>query len=302
MKNLKTFKLVWLGVTAIVLFFGAAHGASAATNISSVSNQHWAWSDVVGWIDFYNQGASNVTVSATGLTGSNVSSSVGIVSLNCGTATWGCGISYGVTNDGNGNLGGYAWNDTAGWISFYWGNAAASSTQVHTALCTSYGQYCGVYIDQHGNFQGYAWSDTIGWISFNCVQPGVCGTSNYEVAAGWAPVAETGMLDSPTLDTGVSSGTELNSIIWHGSLNGLPVGDVAFQLAASNSTSTSWTFTGPDGTASTTYFGNPNTPIPITNYPAYAGYRYFRYRTLLTTDIHQSISPQVTGVSVDWSP
>ena len=48
--------------------------------------------------------------------------------------------------------------------------------------------------------------------------------------------------------------------------------------------------------------GYPDTPIQIYNYSEYVGYRYFRYRAILLTNSVQSISPQVTGVSVDWSP
>ncbi len=276
------------------VFCFSSSSALAATNISATVNQHWAWSDVIGWIDFYNTG--NVNVNAAQLTG-YASSSLGLVSLDCGTSPSGniCSTSnYKVANNGAGTLSGWAWNDSIGWISFNCTNTSGCGTSNY-----------GVYVDSSGNFHGWAWNDSIGWISFNCldISASFCtNTSNYEVATSWAPVAAVGMLDSATLDTSAASGAELNSIIWHGSLNGLPVGSVAFQLAASNSTSSSWTFTGPDGTASTTYSGNPDTPIPITNYPAYAGYRYFRYRITLTTNSSQSVSPQVTGVSISWSP
>lgn len=305
----KSWMPIFIGMTLSIGFFFALlflpSSAFASTNISSVANQHWAWNDDIGWIDFYNGGTSNVMVTASSITGSNVTSSAGIVSLNCASAVWGCGISYGVTNDGTGNLGGYAWNDTIGWISFYWGNTAASSTQAHSSVCTSYGLYCGVYIDQNGNFHGYAWNDSIGWISFNCLDIGgsfCTGTSNYEVSGGWAPVVATGMLDSSTFDTGSAAGAELNSILWSGSLNGLASYNVAFQIAVSTSTSGPWNFKGPDGTASSTYWGSPNASIPITNYAAYVGYRYFRYRVILLTNISQSTSPKVTGISVNWSP
>ena len=278
----------------------------ASTNISAATTSHWAWNDTIGWINFYT--TNNITVNASQLTG-YASSSVGYVVLDCGTAPGGanCSSNYKVTNDGAGNLGGWAWNDTIGWITFFWGDATAnhSATSTYTSVCTSYGSYCGVYIDAAGNFRGYAWNDAVGWISFDCLDIGVSfcnNTSNYEVATSWAPVAAVGTLDSTTFDTGIASGTELNSVIWHGSLNGLPLGAVGFQFAASTNTSGPWLFTGPDGTASSTYSGNPDASIPITNYPAYAGYRYFRYRVILTTNSSQSLSPKVTGVSVDWSP
>lgn len=293
-----------------ITLFSLPFFASASTNISSATNQHWAWNDVVGWIDFYMGGTSNITVNASNLTYS-ASSSVGLISLDCNTApSWNCSpYSYGVTNDGTGNLGGWAWNNTIGWISFYWGNPTSNpnSTSTKTSLCTSYGSQCGVYIDSGGNFNGFAWSDTVGWISFTCsgiLIGGVplCNTSPYSVVSSWAPTPKIGILDSTTFDTS-STGAQLNSIIWHGSLNGLLSGAVGFQLAASNST-TSWTFTGPGGTTSTSdvYSGDPDVPIPIYNYATYSGYRYFRYRIILETDSAESASPEVTGVSIDWSP
>jgi len=268
---------------------------TGVTNISSVANQHWAWSDAIGWIDLY--GTHNIFVTSTQLTG-YASSSIGYISFDCGTSPSGnvCSTSnYKVTNNGGGTLSGWAWNDSIGWISL-------SCTNTSTCGTSNYD----VYIDSSGNFHGFAWNDSIGWISFNCldISASFCtNTSNYEVVTAWAPPgAKVGMLDSATFDTSSTSGGELNSVIWQGSLNGLPAGDVAFQFAVSNSTSGPWAFTGPDGTASTTYSGNPATPIPITNYTAYVGYRYFRYRVILTTNSTQNISPQVTGVSVDWSP
>lgn len=281
--------------------------ASASTNISATVTQHWAWNDAVGWIDFYSTG--NVNVSSSQLTG-YATSSVGYVSVDCGTApSWGCSpTNYKVTNDGLGNLGGWAWNDEVGWISFYWGNPTADPTSpgTRTAMCISYGFPCGVYIQSDGSFHGYAWSDTIGYISFNCQEPGFCGTAQYSVVSSWVPVALPGILDSETYDTGIPTGVELNSVIWHGSLNGLLPGAVGFQFAASTSTTGPWTFTGPSGTTSTSDIyvgtGNPDSPIPIINYPAYSGFRYFRYRIILTPNSTQTVSPRVSGVSVDWSP
>ena len=304
-------KLFWFGMLALVLFFGAAQGAFASTNISSVTNQHWAWNDAIGWIDFYSTG--NINVNAAQLTG-YATSSVGYISLDCATSPSGniCSAgngNYKVANcatpagssvcTANGNLAsgvlvGWAWNDSIGWISFNCNNNNWCSTSTY-----------GVYIDTSGNFHGYAWNDSVGWISFNCLDIGgsfCSNTSNYEVTGGWAPVVATGVLDSPTFDTGSATGAELNSILWRGSLNGLASYSVAFQIAVSTSTSGPWNFIGPDGTASSTYWGSPNASIPITNYAAYLGYRYFRYRVILMTDTSQSISPQVTGISVDWSP
>jgi hypothetical protein len=282
----------WVALFCVSYFL--PHAAFAATNISSSTSQHWAWNDIIGWIDFYN--TSNITVSSTNLSG-YASSSAGYLSLDCATSPAGnlCSTStYQIVNDGSGNLSGWAWNDVIGWISFNCANTGGCGT-------VSYN----VYIDASGNFHGYAWNDAVGWISFNCLDVGASfcvSTSNYEVATTWAGVGTTGYLDSTTFDTGVASGTELNSVLWLGSLNGLANGSVGFQFAGSSSSSGPWTFTGPDGTASTSYIGLPSIPIPITNYAAYNIYRYFRYRVILTSGVGQSASPQVRDVSVDWSP
>jgi hypothetical protein len=277
-------------------------GAFAATNINAATAQHFAWNDIIGWLDFYT--TNNVTVGVSQLSG-YASSSAGSISLDCATSPGGsvCGTSnYKVKNDGNGNLSGWAWNDTYGWISFYWGNASADNTLATTPLCQGFAGYCGVTISSSGVFSGWAWNDAIGWISFNCSNTGSCGTSNYDVVTAWAPVASGGTLDSQTFDTGVASGAQLNSITWKGNL---PAGTaVSFQIAVSNNSSGPWNFAGPDGTSGTSYGGSGSvsgTPIPLTNYSSLAG-RYFRYRIILTTNLAQTLSPTVNSVVVNWSP
>ena len=111
------------------------------------------------------------------------------------------------------------------------------------------------------------------------------------VVTSYSAAATTGMLDSQTFDTGVTSGAQLNSIMWKG---GVPSGtSVGFQIAVSNSSSGPWSFIGPDGTSATTYTGVAGTPISLSNYSSLAG-RYFRYRAILTTNTGQTVSPTVT--------
>lgn len=287
------------GTLALLLFsLPAAH---AATNIDAPAASSSAWNDEIGWINFYTTG--NVTVTSQQLSG-YASSSAGYISLDCYTSPNGniCGTSnYKVANDGSGNLSGWAWNDTYGWISFYWGNASASSTASTTALCQSYSGYCGVSIDSTGTFHGWAWNDTIGWISFNCSNTSSCGTSNFNVASSWVAQPATGTLDSQTFDTGVTGGAQLNSITWKGNV---PSGtSVGFQIAVSNSSTGPWNFVGPDGTSGTVYSGSGITGgiISLSNYASLIG-RYFRYRVILTTNTGQTVSPEVTSVVVNWSP
>ncbi|MCP5019020.1 MAG: hypothetical protein GY938_27635, partial [Ketobacter sp.] len=69
--------------------------------------------------------------------------------------------NYGVNNDGNGNLSGYAWSANAGWINFN-----PSDGQVTIDPTT-------------GEFDGYAWGENVGWIHFKNTE----GTA-YGVAIG----------------------------------------------------------------------------------------------------------------------
>jgi sugar lactone lactonase YvrE len=281
------------------------------TNISSSSSQHWVWNDNIGWIDFYD--TQNIIVSSTNLTG-YASSSVGSISLDCGTAPNGSGgeqnicakSNYGVSNDGNGNLAGWAWNDTYGWISFCGNNSGGGSTWTGSSwVCPSGPTYQVLISPSTGVFSGWAWNDNIGWISFNCSNTGTCTggatSSQYDVVTAWTAVGTTttGMLDSETFDTGVSTGAQINSIIWQGSAPASTT--VGFQFAVSSSSSGPWTFAGPDGTSGTTYTGIAGLPITLTNYSSLAG-RYFRYRVILRTNPTGTATPQVQGISVSWSP
>jgi hypothetical protein len=304
MKSFFIYGSIAAGIFVGLVIFPSS--AFASTNISASASQHWAWNDEIGWIDFSTTG--NVTVSPTQLSG-YASSSVGSLSLDCGTSPSGniCSSGngfYKVANDGNGDLSGWAWNDDVGWISFYWGDASSTYPAVGstTVACASYGpSYCGVRISPStGIFSGWAWNDTIGWIDFNCANTGICGTSQFDVVTSWLELSESGMLDSQTFDTGVASGAQLNSIIWQGTLpSGTAVG---FQIAVSNSSSGPWNFIGPDGTSASTYSTiTPGTPIPLLNYASLIG-RYFRYRAILTTNFAQTVSPTVNDIVVNWSP
>ncbi len=242
MKSFFIYSGIVGGVLAALLFIPIP-AALAATNINSSAAQHSAWNDEIGWIDFYTTGT--VTVTSQQLSG-YANSSAGDIALDCATSPSGsCAINYKVINDGAGNLSGWAWNDTVGWISFYWGNTSANPAATTTALCQSYNGYCGVTIDSTGAFHGWAWNDTVGWISFNCANTS-CGSSNFDVATAWVAAPKTGTLDSQTFDTGVANGAQLNSITWKG--NAPSATSVSFQIAVSNSASGQWNFIGPDGT------------------------------------------------------
>ncbi len=279
--------LVFLALIFLNIFI-LSNIAESATNISASTTAHWAWNDIIGWIDFYN--TNTITVSSYNLTG-YASSSAGDISLDCHTTRNGniCSQSnYQVTNDGSGNLSGFGWNDQYGWVSFDCNNNGGCGQSNYR-----------VYIDGSGNFWNYAWNDTIGWISFNCADPGVCGTSNYKVVTSWAATSAIGYLDSSTYDTGSASGAQLNSVLWHGNL---PSGTaVRFQFAVSNSSSGPWTFVGTDGTSNTYYNTGPDASLKL-DYTFFNNFRYFRYRGYLVSDLAQRLTPRVDEVLVNWSP
>jgi hypothetical protein len=117
------------------------------------------------------------------------------------------------------------------------------------------------------------------------------------VAATWVAQPTTGTLDSQTFDTGVANGAQLNSITWKGNV---PSGtSVSFQIAVSNSSSGPWNFIGPYSSSGVT--GGTISLGTITPFASLIG-RYFRYRVILSTNIGQTVSPQVTSVIVNWSP
>ncbi|MFA5084184.1 MAG: hypothetical protein WC475_02270 [Candidatus Paceibacterota bacterium] len=199
-------------LAAVIVFFGlyflfSAGSVSASTNISATSTEHWGWNDVVGWIDFYS--TSNVNVSSTKMTG-YASSSVGFIAFDCATSPNGdvCATSdFKIVNDSAGNLSGYAWSESIGWISFYCGDLDPT--------CATYNYR--VTIDSNGEFSGWAWNDVVGWISFNCnnsVIGDTCDTSDYKVKTSWSASAATGTIVSSIFDTGVSGGAAFNSIMW----------------------------------------------------------------------------------------
>lgn len=288
----KILKIIFaVALFPIVIFF-VARMAEAATNINSGTASHWAWNDLIGWINFYN--TLTVNVNSPSLTG-YASSSASDISLDCHTTSAGnvCGSSnYQVKNDGLGNLSSWAWNDQYGWISFCGG--------LGTGDCPGSTRYEVLINPTTGDFSNYAWNDVIGWISFNCTDPGVCGTSQYKVNTSWTATSTSGYLDSATYDTGVVSGAQLNSVLWHGNLPGSGA-LVQFQFATSNSSSGPWTFVGSGGSTNAYYSVAPDITLKL-DYSAHNNRRYFRYRVTLVSNQAQTQSPRIDEIIVNWSP
>ncbi len=288
MKNYNSkFKIIFIFLIAIlILSFGFFEGF-AATNIDSVNR--YAWNDIIGWFDFYS--TDTVNVSSTELTG-YASSSVGEIALNCNSTSAGniCATSnFKISNNGNGYLSGWAWNESVGWISFDSATGGASPTSTYQVIVDP----------TTGDFSGWAWNESVGWISFNCNNPGTSCPPNYKVKTGFVTTPLTGDLTSSIFDTQVNGGGAFNSIIWQGALNG---GSVKFQIASSNATST-WDYFGPDGSSSS-YYGvgidaNNSTQI---NLSYHNNHRYFRYKIILESNAGKTTSPRVDDIIINWSP
>ncbi len=277
------------------VFISFGHVGNASTNISSNVAEHWAWNDSVGWIDFYTN--NTITVTSQKVTG-YASSSIGDISFDCATTPIGdiCSQSnYKVTNDGAGNLSGWAWNDAYGWISFDCNNPSGSGCGASTYRA---------YIDSSGNFTNWAWNDIIGWISFNCSDvnppaPNICGTSNYKVVTSWQSTSTSGYIDSTTFDTGVATGVKLNSIFWNGSQPSSTL--VRFQFAMSSSTAGPWNYVGANGATSTYYTVDPGVTTKLDNLQ-HNNLRYIRYRVTLVSNQNQTLSPRVDDIALSFSP
>jgi len=298
----KEFRTLFF-ISVMLLFGGIIHNslfiiqkADAATNISSGALEHWAWNDVLGWIDFY---FDDVRVTSAKIKG-YASSSVGYISFDCGSSPNGnvCNpptLSWKVINDGSGNLSGFAWNDAIGWISF--------DCHDLDPACASFNYQ--VTIGADGKFNGWAWNDVVGWISFNCNNSDIgntCGVSDYKVKTSWTTVAATGTLISSIFDTDVSGDVAFNSIMWQGNQ---PAGtSVKFQFASATTTAGFPAPIGPNGTSlSTDTYDTTGPGYPVALKRLYHNnHRYFRYKIILQSDVAQTVSPRVDDVIINWSP
>ena len=156
----------YLGYPILIMIVAlmTAKLVQAATTYIDPANR-WAWGTNIGWINF-NSTHSGVTVYDDHLEGYAWAENAGWIRL--GTHQGG-GIhsyandapgTYGVNNDGAGNLSGYAWGTNIGWINF---NPSHSQVTIDPST---------------GIFSGYAWSENGGWINFNN-----SGINPYHVAA-----------------------------------------------------------------------------------------------------------------------
>jgi len=118
----------------------------------------FAWSENIGWLNFKSS-HEQVTVYNDHLEGYIWAENIGWIRV--GTHTEGghftysndAAGTYGVNNDGFGNLSGYGWGENIGWVNF---NSANSQVTIDS---------------NSGDFNGYAWSENIGWIHFQNISP-----------------------------------------------------------------------------------------------------------------------------------
>ena len=115
----------------------------------------YAWSAQGGWVNFAPSQAA-VTVTDSSLTGYAWVANDGWLNLSP--------TNGGVTNDGEGHLGGFAWDEALGWVSF-----------------------TGVSVDSSGRFHGQA-TGANETITFDC--------TNCDVETDWRPSSSAGNSES----------------------------------------------------------------------------------------------------------
>lgn len=145
-------------------------GDEIAYAFNNFSGDHkYAWGENIGWVNASSTHEA-LTLSQDGLTGYAWAENIGWIkfdydgvagALNTTATNWG------VTHDGNGNLGGYAWGENIGWLNF-----DSSHEQVIVNLNT-------------GDFSGYGWGENIGWVNFGH------SLTSYTLRYISAPVAAT---------------------------------------------------------------------------------------------------------------
>jgi hypothetical protein len=158
--------LHWFYVLSLGSFLTLLTVSVALANGGIDPVHKWAWGTNVGWINFAPE-FGGVTVYSDHLEGYAWGENIGWLRLGTheggGAHTYAndAANTYGVNNDGVGNLSGYAWGTNIGWINFAPANG-------------------GVWVDPvTGDFAGYAWGENVGWIKFQGSSPA------YKVQTGW---------------------------------------------------------------------------------------------------------------------
>ena len=130
--------------------------AQADGNIDPVDK--YAWAEATGWANFSpTHGGVTVHVNGTNgyLEGDAWFENIGFVHLGAGSGPYANTASnnYGVNMDASGNLSGFAWSRSTGWMNF---NPTHSQVTIDTFT---------------GDFDGHAWGENIGYVQFQGVSP-----------------------------------------------------------------------------------------------------------------------------------
>ena len=132
---------------------------ATAENVDSYDvGEQYGWSENTGWLNTEPSVGDGMQVASDKVTGWVWGENIGWINLHCennGT----CGTaSYGVVNDGVGNLSGYAWAENVGWINF--------DPDVPGDTANQYK----VTIDGDDKLNGWAWAENIGWVRFDAAE------------------------------------------------------------------------------------------------------------------------------------
>ncbi len=158
------------------------------------ASNKWAWGANAGWISFAPDNGG-VTVFSDHLEGDAWGENIGWIRLGTCTSGSPCtydndaASTYGVNNDGAGNLSGFAWSANVGWINFDPDGAERVTIDPVT-----------------GDFEGHAWGENVGWIKFKgtgvvaygvSLQPAVAPTVSLNASGGnlvldWSAAAANG--------------------------------------------------------------------------------------------------------------
>ena len=324
-----------IGLIGLVGLIGLiAYASHQNVNVGGADKQ-WAWNDIIGWINFHGPNNLNgVKVSGTELTGW-ATSSVGEIVLNCKTTPGGnvCSDSpFSVSNDGIGNLAGWAWSENIGWLSFC-GNSSGGSTWNSTTNawdCPASPTYQVEINDEtasgaaNNTFVGWAWNDIVGWIVFclrrnNFPNPGDPGAFPIPGAEWHCPnppsdfvqtnagsSSTVAFIESIVFDTGTASST-FNSFLWRG--NNINNGQVFFEFTTSDLPDNGgqpWDYKDDAGNQLSYQLNTPGQIQKlITNKDTvkkFSNKRYIKYLITLHSDSWQTYSPKIEDVIINWSP
>jgi hypothetical protein len=158
--------ITYTGYAVLLAGLALLAGGVALADGSIDPTDKYAWSTNAGWINF-NPANGGVTVYSDHLEGYAWGENIGWIRLGsydgggAHTYTNDAADTYGVNNDGLGNLSGYAWSKNVGWFNFSPSNG-------------------GVTIDPvTGDFDGYAWGENVGWVHLQNSSPA------YKVNTNW---------------------------------------------------------------------------------------------------------------------